>query len=1270
MRVNRSGRAGAIVAVLVVVAIGGAALAWKYLSGPQEDKPPAVANGSPRAGQNGEEADALTVVQESLNLAVEAVAAAEDADFERGIKLWKQLLEFQPGNADLQLNQAVTVLKWIDVSHSRLSSGAIKDPQEIEKFEAELDDAYLQADEVIAALADLETADYRAILLQAALLEAKARMLKYPDDQELRRQAAETLAAELRANPDSVPAVLACKFDDLAQELADDGDSLMKLNGDSLLAAWKSEPRNLYLLSRATETLLRNHDRRVLSLLEPSLELTKPMLSMVSSSVKRVNPPELFKTVRAAIEAGDWGAAQRLRWWLNVFKGMSGFKSDARLVKPDIMALLDTTFLDRLALESARVTDVLKPKELKFRTVDVAGKAVQAYWYDYDLDLDFDVLALSGNRLVLSPQEDGQFPSELQQELSFSETPGGVLIADFFEVDLPSRPKNGDSVAALMNTEENPGQFRQEPAGDEPRSTGSRHDTLQELLVWGAGGVSFVSVQTNVESRARELYVLDSETGLEEVKGITAAVTFDLESDGDLDVFLATADGLRIFQNNGNRTFREISQFSQTDALPKLLTSMVAVDYDSDLDQDVIAVSPDSGSLLLLENILHGQFRFRALDGENWPALNQPSVAAVADIDGNAAWDWIANSDGQIWTTTLRSIEPGRVAPIRSESVQAEATLVSMADLDNDGQLELVAAGAGGLHAMRRTASGWSAPTTLADVHDSVTSLNAMDCNRDGGVDLLVAAGGGIRVLMSESSSGEFLEVRVRGINDDNGGGRINHFAVGTTLEVWSGGRRHRRIVRQPVVHFGLGDSSPVNLRVVFPNGLTQNLETPVASTLVEELQELKGSCPFVYGWNGERFELITDCLWNAPLGLQVSRGQVLADRRWENLALPGELVQLKDGFYELRMTEELWEVAYFDHIRLTAVDHPEGTRFFTNEKVGPPTIAQPRVFVFRDLRNPTSAFDSRGRSVLRQISQKDQDYAQAFERLVCQGLAEPHFLELDFGPLPEKTPLHLVLTGWMHPTDTSLNIAISQSQHRSPPESPSLWVVDERGKWVVAKSVMGFPGGKPKSIVVDISDVFLSSDHRIRIGSSQQIYWDQAQVHVGQEESERLAYPLQLVDAELRYRGFSKLLPRRMDQPHWYDYQNVSLLPKWLELEGPFTRFGNVLELLAADDDRMVVMTAGDEIRLRFRPPAESLPNGWRRDFVLHSVGWDKDADLNTLAGQGSLPLPFARQEAYPPEPHQSEESEAVWQLNAETLGRKRQIRRFGSSTADTVAY
>ena len=51
----------------------------------------------------------------------------------------------------------------------------------------------------------------------------------------------------------------------------------------------------------------------------------------------------------------------------------------------------------------------------------------------------------------------------------------------------------------------------------------------------------------------------------------------------------------------------------------------------------------------------------------------------------------------------------------------------------------------------------------------------------------------------------------------------------------------------------------------------------------------------------------------------------------------------------------------------------------------------------------------------------------------------------------------------------------------------------------------------------------------------------------------------------------------------------------------------------------------------------APPLPAGWRRDFLLYSDSWLKDADLNTGAGHTVEPLPFHGMSRYPYGPEES---------------------------------
>ena len=90
--------------------------------------------------------------------------------------------------------------------------------------------------------------------------------------------------------------------------------------------------------------------------------------------------------------------------------------------------------------------------------------------------------------------------------------------------------------------------------------------------------------------------------------------------------------------------------------------------------------------------------------------------------------------------------------------------------------------------------------------------------------------------------------------------------------------------------------------------------------------------------------------------------------------------------------------------------------------------------------------------------------------------------------------------------------------------------------------------------------------------------------------------------------------------------------------MTGNYTRYGNVLPLLTQSDNRYIISNAGDETSVKFdAKKLPSLKNGWTRDFLIHSVGWVKDADLNTAYGNTVSPLPFHGMKSYPPGPGDS---------------------------------
>jgi hypothetical protein len=155
-----------------------------------------------------------------------------------------------------------------------------------------------------------------------------------------------------------------------------------------------------------------------------------------------------------------------------------------------------------------------------------------------------------------------------------------------------------------------------------------------------------------------------------------------------------------------------------------------------------------------------------------------------------------------------------------------------------------------------------------------------------------------------------------------------------------------------------------------------------------------------------------------------------------------------------------------------------------------------------------------------------------------------------------------------------------------------------------------------------------------VRVVTSNEIYWDAAFFTADEEPAEVRETKLPLVAADLHYRGFSKRVKQPDFGPEWYDYEAVEPRPLWPPMLGRFTRYGDVTELLTETDDCLAIIGAGDEMTLRFKASLDAPRAGWKRDFLLYNVGWDKDADLNTVYGQVVEPLPFVGMTGYPHDP------------------------------------
>jgi hypothetical protein len=422
-------------------------------------------------------------------------------------------------------------------------------------------------------------------------------------------------------------------------------------------------------------------------------------------------------------------------------------------------------------------------------------------------------------------------------------------------------------------------------------------------------------------------------------------------------------------------------------------------------------------------------------------------------------------------------------------------------------------------------------------------------------------------------------------------------------------------------------------VRITWPNGLIQNEPQQAAdrTLAVKEAPRLSGSCPMIFTWDGTGFRFITDVLGVAPLGASAGDGEYFPVDHDEFVQIPGEALVASGGRYQLRITEELREVAYLDAVHLIAVDHPAGVDLFTNDKFKGPPFPEFRLFGVERRVYPVAARDGEGRDVLARLTARDRTYPDAFPR-TASGIAEPHTLDLDFGAAAPDNRAILVLSGWVDWADGSTFLAAAQ-ESADGLVMPYLQVRDAEGRWRTVIEDMGIPAGKPKTIVVDLTGKFLSASREVRIVSGLCVYWDEIFLSTSTAPPPTVRTELMPAAAELRFRGFSRpvIHPERK-QPEAFDYRSWAPAAMWNPTPGRYTRYGEVAELLAKIDDRMVVMGSGDEIRLAFDagglPPA---PAGWRRDFLLFVDGWAKDGDANTAYSQSVEPLPFHAMSRYP---------------------------------------
>ena len=704
----------------------------------------------------------------------------------------------------------------------------------------------------------------------------------------------------------------------------------------------------------------------------------------------------------------------------------------------------------------------------------------------------------------------------------------------------------------------------------------------------------------------------------------------DIEMDGDLDIVHGLLDDAPwVLRNNADGTFEAARPFPAVVGLRGFGWG----DLDVDGDPDAVLLDA-AGGVHPLENLQAGRFG-------SWPAWesSQPVVAlALGDLNADGTLDVVTlDAAGEVWRTSWDDGTWDRERVAEWSAVPADAAPGSrrllLADLDNNGALDLLGSGPEGSRIWLAD-EGSVLEDGALDTPVTAEVFAVADLDADGRLDLVgVQDGVPVRLLGQGGAGYGWQQISPRA-HVAAGDQRINSFGVGGEIEVRAGLLVQKQVLTGAPVHFGLGEQPQIDVaRVAWPNGVVQaDFDLPARGVFVAE-QRLKGSCPWLFADDGTGLRFVTDVLWRSPLGMRINAQDTAGVTQTEDRVLiRGDQLAPRDGQYDLRITAELWETHFVDHASLLVVDHPADTEVFVDERFArDPAPLDP--IVTGPSQSVAGAWDDAGKDVGDLVGKRDGRYVATFERGTHQGITRDHFLEIELGPDAEAhAALRLLAYGWIYPTDSSINVALGQSSLPAP-RGVAVEALDGKGHWTVMHPDLGFPAGKLKTMVIPVERLADGRyPTRLRLRTNLEIYWDRIAWAPLRDDARVETQRLAAVVADLRYRGYNVteyVGPRRLELPR---YELASLRPRWRDLIGYHTRFGDVRELLAEVEDRYVIMNAGDELRLRFTAP-EPPPDGWRRDFVLVTDGWVKDGDFNTAHSKTVGPLPSHDEPNYDPD-------------------------------------
>lgn len=746
--------------------------------------------------------------------------------------------------------------------------------------------------------------------------------------------------------------------------------------------------------------------------------------------------------------------------------------------------------------------------------------------------------------------------------------------------------------------------------------------------------------------------------GIRREKGCVALTFVDYDHDGDLDLYVTVAPGGPttnvLWRNNANGTFTDVSGETRLGA-EATGAGLAVSDFNNDRAIDFILAGGTAGELVLL-NPREGQFK--PLGDIDFTKMGLPPAVGVAslDFDKDGWMDLAFTHAGAPGISLWRNVEGKRLERVALPNFGwLRGWGIAAIDYDNDGWVDLVAVGEGAsggeVRLLRNLGAGkWvdvSKQTGLDKVKLSQPrAIVGADLRGNGETDLVITQADGPPVLMKGegAAANNWLSLDWKALND-------NKSAIGTKVEVFAGPMYQKWEVAgasgylgqsAPLLHVGLANQKEADVvRLLWPTGVPQD-EVKLAAKKTHTIAELDrrgSSCPILFSWNGKEYEFIADMIGPGVVGHWIAPGERDVPDPTEYLKVSAKSVKPLNGKLSFRFMEPMEETVYLDQVKLLAIDHPSTYEVFPNERfVSNPPFPEFRVVASKNARPPAGAWDDKGNDVLKLLSATDRKYVTDFEGLPFAGFAKLHWVELDLGKWDAAKPLRLMIDGYTdYFTATSMYAA---DQAGIKVIAPYVEAQDEKGNWKRVVEDMGFPAGLERTMVADLTGKIPAGTKRIRIVTNLKIYWDAIRIDQTGDARDARVQEVPLADASLAFLGYPKEIRLTPASDTTYSYSRRSRTGPYARAAGNYTRYGDVKNLLQSADDRFVVFSSGEGMKLDFDPSGlKPLPAGWVRDYFFFADGFEKDMDfyaadaftVEPLPKHGMKPYPYADGEEYP---------------------------------------